>query len=153
MGKMEVLVGTACVFGIRNGRAGVPKAGDDEGIGSECPILKRSECRGVDVGSILSRFQAVVLSSHEIDRSLTARRSTIKYLNETKKQRLKLKQSGKSQLWQVVRTSRKQRRVTRKTRARVVIAYRLSFRLGFSFLPFKTCTRFTLLGPTSSLHF
>lgn len=54
MGKMEVLVGGACVFGIRNGRAGVPNAGEDEGIGSDVPILKRSGCRGVDVGSMVS---------------------------------------------------------------------------------------------------
>lgn len=66
MGRTEVLVGGACVFGIRNGRAGVPNAGDDEGMGSEVPILKRSECCGVDVG-IVSCFQAVVLSiCHEI---------------------------------------------------------------------------------------
>lgn len=57
MGKMEVLVGGACVFGIRNGRAGVPNAGDDEGIGSALATLKRSGCRGVDVGSMMSRFQ------------------------------------------------------------------------------------------------
>lgn len=62
MGKMEVLVGGACALGIRNGRAGVPNAGDDEGMGSEVPILKRSECRGVEVGSMLSCFQVVVLS-------------------------------------------------------------------------------------------
>lgn len=54
MGKMEVLVGGACVFGIRNGRAGVPNAGEDEGTASEAPILKRSGCRGVDVGSMAS---------------------------------------------------------------------------------------------------
>lgn len=60
MGKMEVLAGGACAFGIRNGRAGVPKAGDDEGMGSELPILKRSGCRGVDVGSILSCLVVVV---------------------------------------------------------------------------------------------
>lgn len=54
MGKMEVFVGGAWPFGIRNGRAGVPNAGDEEGIGSVAPILKRSVCRGVDAGSMMA---------------------------------------------------------------------------------------------------
>lgn len=53
MGRIDVFVGAAWGFSIRNGRAGVPKAGDDDGIGSEAPILKRSVCRGVDVGSMV----------------------------------------------------------------------------------------------------
>lgn len=53
MGKMEALVGGAWPFGIRNGRAGVPKAGDEDGTGSAAPILKRSVCRGVVVGSMM----------------------------------------------------------------------------------------------------
>lgn len=55
IGKIEVL-GGAFPLGIRNGRAGVPNAGEDEGIGSPVAILKRSGCRGVEA-SILSRFQ------------------------------------------------------------------------------------------------
>ncbi len=52
---MEVFVGGALPLGNRNGRAGVANAGEDEGIGSSepAPILKRSGCRGVDVGSIV----------------------------------------------------------------------------------------------------
>lgn len=57
IGRIEVLAGGACVFGMRNGRAGVPNAGEDEGIGSEVAILKRSGWRGVAVGSMMSRFQ------------------------------------------------------------------------------------------------
>lgn len=54
IGRIDVFVGGgAWVFGIRKGRAGVPNAGEDEGIGSEVPILKRSGCRGVDVGSMM----------------------------------------------------------------------------------------------------
>ena len=56
IGKIEVLGGGAFPLGIRNGRAGVPNAGEDEGIGSSVAILKRSGCRGVEA-SILSRFQ------------------------------------------------------------------------------------------------
>lgn len=54
IGKIEVLEGGAFPLGIRNGRAGVPNAGDDEGIGSPVAILKRSGCRGVEA-SILSQ--------------------------------------------------------------------------------------------------
>lgn len=54
MGKMDVFVGGAWPFGIRNGRAGVPNAGDEEGIRSAAPNLKRSVCRGVDVGSMMA---------------------------------------------------------------------------------------------------
>lgn len=43
MGKIEVLAG-AFPFCNRKGRAGVPNAGEDEGIGS----LKRFGCRGVE---------------------------------------------------------------------------------------------------------
>lgn len=55
IGSMEVFVGGAWPLGRRNGRAGVANAGEDEGIGSSAPapILKRSGCLGVDVGSIL----------------------------------------------------------------------------------------------------
>lgn len=53
IGKIEVLVGGAFPLGIRNGRAGVPNAGEDEGIGSAVAVLKRSGCRGVE--SILSQ--------------------------------------------------------------------------------------------------
>lgn len=54
IGKIEVLGGGAFPLGILNGRAGVPNAGDDEGIGSPVAILKRSGCRGVEA-SILSQ--------------------------------------------------------------------------------------------------
>ena len=55
IGRMEVFVGGALPLDNRNGRAGVANAGEDEGIGSSepAPILKRSGCRGVDVGSIV----------------------------------------------------------------------------------------------------
>lgn len=55
IGRIEVFVGGAWPLGIRNGRAGVAKAGEDEGIGSSAPApsLKRSGCRGVDVGSMV----------------------------------------------------------------------------------------------------
>lgn len=53
IGNIDVFVGGACVFCIRKGLAGVPNAGDDEGIGSVAPILKRSGCRGVRVGSMV----------------------------------------------------------------------------------------------------
>jgi hypothetical protein len=53
IGRIEVFVGGALDLFMRNGRAGVPNAGEDEGIGSVFPILKRSVCRGVEVGSIV----------------------------------------------------------------------------------------------------
>lgn len=55
IGRMEVFVGGAWPRGSRNGRAGVANAGEDEGIGSAAPapILKRSGCRGVNVGSMV----------------------------------------------------------------------------------------------------
>lgn len=64
IGRMEVFVGGALPLGKRNGRAGVANAGEDEGIGSSAPapILKRSGCRGVDVGSIVSPSRVLEVS-------------------------------------------------------------------------------------------